>query len=294
MLNGLFFIETILLFKTGLKNKNRLDVQRAFLKGNIKVVVVTSCSGIEINNVSVRFVVHWGISYSINKYFLESGQAGRDGKPAVCRIYSFNTDKTAKSALNVIVKYLKSQDLSNEKRVEYYNVCIRMIQFCQSMKYVKYFLYNKVCINTSELDNILCLNKCRQELFGKCFGETKQQFNDSCTDLDSFITNINENTPIVISDEEEHSVIIKYYTITYTKNNWDNVLTLFRKRKGGKKDYEMQSQNAEILSEEEYLEKTKSKIQSIMNMVNELFNYSELKNLPETSINVFQTYCVRV
>jgi len=57
------------------------------MKGHYQLLAVTSISGMEINKANIRLVVHWGLPSSVSAYYYESGQAGKDGNPARCRIY---------------------------------------------------------------------------------------------------------------------------------------------------------------------------------------------------------------
>ncbi|MEO9325411.1 RecQ family ATP-dependent DNA helicase [Nocardioides sp. C4-1] len=69
-------------FHAGLSRRERDDVQRAYMDGEIDVLVATSAFGMGIDKADVRFVVHVEAPPSLDDYVQESGRAGRDGEPA--------------------------------------------------------------------------------------------------------------------------------------------------------------------------------------------------------------------
>ncbi len=70
-------------YHAGMEDAARSEVQEAFLRGRIPVVVATNAFGMGVDKPDIRFVAHFDVPRSLEAYYQEIGRAGRDGQASL-------------------------------------------------------------------------------------------------------------------------------------------------------------------------------------------------------------------
>lgn len=66
-------------YHAGLSHQERLNIQDAFKRDELQLIIATVAFGMGVNKSNIRYVVHFELPRSIEAYYQETGRAGRDG-----------------------------------------------------------------------------------------------------------------------------------------------------------------------------------------------------------------------
>jgi ATP-dependent DNA helicase RecQ len=83
-----------LAYHAGLDDKTRQKHQERFIKDDVDVIVATIAFGMGIDKPNVRFVLHADLPSNLERFYQETGRAGRDGLTSECVLFYSYADKT--------------------------------------------------------------------------------------------------------------------------------------------------------------------------------------------------------
>jgi len=87
------FGDIVMFYHAGMPTPDRLEVERYFREGALRIVVATSAFGEGIDLPDVRHVVLYHLNFDFTEFNQQAGRAGRDGKPAEIHVLFGEPDK---------------------------------------------------------------------------------------------------------------------------------------------------------------------------------------------------------
>jgi len=96
-------------YHAGMDQGAREEAQRAFMAGDLEVMVATNAFGQGIDKADIRAVWHWALPTSVEAYYQEAGRAGRDGAPARAVLLAMRAD------LGRLVRFIRESEVTVDR-----------------------------------------------------------------------------------------------------------------------------------------------------------------------------------
>lgn len=150
-------------YHAGMADGDRERNQEAFINDEVLVMVATNAFGMGIDKSNVRYVIHDGMSGSIEAYWQEAGRAGRDGEAAECILLYSAGDQFVRKAL------IEQSEGDEAHKQQEYEKLRRMEQYattggCLRNYILEYFgeIRQEDCRNCSNCEQPACFDVTRE------------------------------------------------------------------------------------------------------------------------------------